>query len=367
VRQLVPSSLHDRIKWVRLRLPRFADAALGMVDRIAPARRVARLFANQALFESIDLVVSTERTCLQLKKWLGAAAPRFAYVPHGAGDRNVAYHPGKAGFDLFLLGGQKLVDEMVGHGLAQPDQCRLIGYPKFDTVNLAATPRFFDNDRPVFVYNPHFDPHLSSWYDLGPDILRHFAANADRYNLIFAPHIMLFRKKLHISLEYRVARFRPEIPSACLEASNIHVDTSGPRLIDMSYMRAADAYIGDVSSQIYEFLYRPRACYFMDVHSGRARRPESSYPFWQNGDVLQSVDALADSLPDWQAAAARYEDAQKRLFAYTIDMNSGIPSSVRGAQAIRTYAGSLSRLRNPPPPQWQDPELTRLGKAWGPS
>lgn len=337
VRRIVPQAAHDAINWLDLSLPGWLDTALAPVNAVAPARRLARLRHNVGLFAGTDMIVSTERTCLRVRRRLrarmGEAAPLFAYVPHGSGDRNVAYHPELAQFDLFLLSGQKLVDEMVAHGITSADRCRLIGYPKFDTIDRAARPRFFDNDLPVVVYNPHFDPHLSSWFSIGPDILRLFAAQSDRFNLIFAPHVMLFRKRLHISPEYRIAKWRPDIPTEILAAPNVLIDVDGPRLFDMSYTLAADVYLGDMSSQVYEFLVRPRACMFLDVHSGSSPAAPP-YEMWRNGPVVDSVAKLAALLPAWESIAARYRPEQERLMAWTIADDPACTASERGAAAL---------------------------------
>lgn len=343
VRRIVPAVAHPSISWVDLSLPAWMDAVLAAPNRIVPARRLARLRHNVDLFAGVDMIVSTERTCLRVRRRLrggmGEGAPLFAYVPHGSGDRNVAYHPELKQFDLFLLSGRKLVDEMVAHGIATADQCRLIGYPKFDTIDRSAHPRFFDNDLPTVVYNPHFDPHLSSWYAIGPDILRLFAGMGNRFNLIFAPHVMLFRKRLHISPEYRVARRRPDIPDEARQAPNILIDVDGPRLFDMSYTLGSDIYLGDMSSQVYEFLIRPRACIFLDVHSGSGPDAPPPYEFWRNGPVVRDLAELQPLLADWRGVAARYRGEQERLMAYTIGDDPARAASDRGADALALAAG----------------------------
>jgi hypothetical protein len=350
IETLLPSGTAKKICWETLSIPAIVNRLLAPMNLIAPVRRVARLYYNLELFAGVDIVVSTERTCLRVKRTLGTRAPRFAYVPHGSGDRNVAYHPELQQFDLFLLSGQKLVDEMAARGIATPDQCRLIGYPKFDIIDRDATPRFFDNDRPTFLYNPHFDPHLSSWYDHGIDILEYFRVHADRYNLIFAPHVMLFRKKLHISLEYHTARIRPDIPAQFHTCPNILIDTASARLFDMSYTLAADAYIGDMSSQVYEFLIRRRSCFFIDTHSDKAHSNASGdmtaelplpYAFWGNGPVCQSAKELFALLPDRRETAMKYRAAQDRLFAYTIDDNQVVMATRRGADALINYVEQM--------------------------
>jgi hypothetical protein len=349
IRSLLPPKAAEVVEWQALPVPPAINAALSPLNRIAPVKRLARLRYNQELFASVDIVVSTERTCLRVKRKLGSRAPKFAYVPHGSGDRNVAYHPELKQFDIMLLSGQKLIDEMEAHGIAQPEQCHLIGYPKFDTIDRRATRRFFDNDNPVFLYNPHFDPLLSSYYDNGIAILDYFAKQADRFNLIFAPHVMLFRKAIHISPEYRTVRRRPDIPERFLGCANIRIDTNSPLLFDMSYTLAADAYIGDMSSQVYEFLIRRRPCFFIDTHSeklggsahNQSSQPVLPYAFWGNGAVVKTAHELFKLLPDWQAIGAQYRSAQDALFTYTIDDDPAAASTRRGADALALYLGDI--------------------------
>ena len=339
VASIIPATAHANIEWVQLQVPRSAARWLEPLNSVAPMMRLARLHYNLDLFASVDLLVSTERTCLRIKHRLGERGPLFAYVPHGSGDRNVAYHPDLAHFDLLLLSGPKLVDEMVRPGITSAEKCRVIGYPKFDTIDPALRKRFFANDLPVFLYNPHFDPHLSSWYSMGNSVLDYFYRNQDRFNLIVAPHVMLFRKKIHYSLEYRTLKVRPEIDERYRSASNIIIDLDSPNLFDMSYTMAADAYIGDVSSQVYEFLLHRGACYFLDPLGRPATGPAERYEFWRNGEVSYGSAELATRVPLWQESAASHLAEQDRLFAYTMDYQPGRSASERGAEALAIYLG----------------------------
>src|SRR3546814_9036931 len=88
----------------------------------------------------------------------------------------------------------------------------------------ARLPRFFDNDRPTVIYNPHFDPEFSSWPLVGMDVLDFFARST-RYNLIFAPHVRLF----HPPLPEKYAPFR-----RFMDMPNMHIDLGSVRSIDMS-------------------------------------------------------------------------------------------------------------------------------------
>ena len=79
-------------------------------------------------------IVSTERTCLTVKRYWSKRAgsrPYFVYVPHGSGDRNVAVHPALKDFDLSLVSGSKVRDQLVEAGVAKGRT--LTSYPSIRT------------------------------------------------------------------------------------------------------------------------------------------------------------------------------------------------------------------------------------------
>jgi hypothetical protein len=91
----------------------------------------------------------------------------------------------------------------------------------------------------VVLYAPHFDRTLSSWHRLGPDLLERLVAD-QRFNVIFAPHARL-RSTLGSEELARIER---------CASPHVHVDLGSARSYDMTYTRAADIYLGDVSSQV---------------------------------------------------------------------------------------------------------------------
>ena len=341
IEKILPADEIQALEWLDLSLPNWLHNMLRPLNRLVPIHRLARLYWHRkSLFKSA-IIVTTERTCLTLKRhWRGRGGPLFAYIPHGSGDRNVAIHPALKDFDLCLVSGQKVVDQLIAAGVARTEKCRIIGYAKFDILRGRKPEKFFDNDRPTFLYNPHFDPFMSSWFDHGGEILQYFYERPNDFNLIFAPHVMLFTKTVHVSLEYKVTRIRPDIAAQYLTAPNIRIDTDSPRLFDMSYTLCADAYIGDVSSQVYEFLYRPRACFFIDVHTDTAPGDPPAYDFWRNGEVVKSASELAKILPDFEDIGNRYRDIQIDRMGYTADNSDPRPASIRGADAIIDAIGA---------------------------
>ena len=333
------------LEWQSLALPKMLELLTRGLNKLVPVHRLLRLYYHNARLRKSAVIVSTERTCLTLKRhWSkhrrNDHTPAFGYVPHGSGDRNVAVHPALKDFDLLLVSGRKVQDQLVEAGVTTPDRCRIIGYAKFDILRGRVPEVFFPNSNPTFVYNPHFDPHMSSWFDHGPDILEFFYQHPDQYNLIFAPHVMLFYKKVHISPEYRVTRKRPEIDPKYYNAPNILIDVDSARLFDMSYTLSADAYIGDVSSQVYEFLYHPRACFFIDTHSNSSDAP--AYDFWNNGPVVSNAKQLMPLLAEYKTIAAKYREAQEQRMAYTADQSDPRPASERGAEALNWYVENIN-------------------------
>lgn len=319
--------------WCELTLPRGPAKGAAILDRILPASRLLRLRAHDHLLARSDVIVSTERTCLRMKDRLGSNAPLFVRVPHGTGDRSVTFHPDHRRFDMSLVAGPKMAKQLIANGV-HPERIRETGYAKFEGIDLAAKPDPFGNGKPTFVYNPHFDPYLSSWYSAGPDLLRWFANEGGRdFNLIFAPHVMLFRKRLHISPEYRIARKRPDVPDEARAAPNILVDVDGPRLFDMSHMLAADAYIGDASSQLYEFLVRPRPVFILDPHGRLMSQGREALPFLATGPAAQSLSQLTDLLPNHAEIGMSYRAPQEHLMAHTFSLD-GRPPSHRATDAI---------------------------------
>lgn len=243
----------------------------------------------------VDCLVTAERTSTVLKR-LPLPMPVMVHIPHGAGDRARGFEQRIARFDHVIVAGPKDRRRMIAAGVVTPDTCSVSGYVKTAAVS-RIVPRpapLFRNDRPVVLYNPHFDPELSSWPRFGLDILRAFAGQ-DRFNLIFAPHMRLF--------EVAEPRQRDEIAAFARE-DRILIDLGGPRSTDMTYTRASDIYLGDVSSQVYEFLSEPRPCVFLSA-TMRDWRDDPDFAHWRYGEVCFDPAAAMAAIA---RAAARHPE-----------------------------------------------------------
>lgn len=325
----VPGSLcHVRLD-LKARSSRLLARGLG---RLLPAAKLLVYRDNLDFFRTLDLLIVPEKTSLLLKTRYGLDKLRIVHTRHGAGDRAIGFDKTSGLFDRVLVSGEKVRDRLVSEAGVEPRRISIVGYPKFDIAGRTPAPRLFDNDRPTVLYNPHCSPHLSSWHRMGPAVLDFFARQ-DRYNLIFAPHVMLFERPWSVSIDrLRVAR-PPSVPRRFFHLPHIHIDLGSRASTDMSHTEAADIYVGDVSSQVYEFLRRPRPCLFLNPHRV-SWRDDPNYSHWQAGPVVEQVDALSAALETAVAAHAPvYRPTQEALFAHSFDLTNQ-SSSERAAAVI---------------------------------
>jgi hypothetical protein len=273
------------------------------------------LFHNRRMLNTYDALVSTDKTSLLLRRF-GVRRPKFINTEHGAGDRDVTFDPRVAKFDFNLIPSPKSAQRLVEAGYLAANRYAVSAYTKFDAVNRLAgkRPPLFGNGRPTILYNPHFSTTLGSWPRFGMMILE-IMARQDRYNLIFAPHMRLFDP---VTPGKRAAfeRFR--------RLDHIRIDLGSDASCDMTYTMAADLYLGDVSSQVYEFLCKPRPCVFLNAHAV-AWRDNANYRFWTFGPVLDTADDLLMHLDDAIASHPQWRAVQEQAFAANFDLSVNNP------------------------------------------
>lgn len=307
-----------------------------LVSKVTFEHKKSILRNNLDFFRNLDALVAPERNCRLLRTRYGLNDLKLIHVRHGAGDREIATDKYVALFDFVLLPGQKYADRFNALGYLKPGHYAVTGWPKFEVVRaLKGEPRrFFDNNNPVVVYNPHFEQRVASWRMMGRAVLEFFAANPG-YNLIFAPHVILFA---------RPWRHLAYLPRRYAKALNILIDTGSSRLSDMTYLLAADIYLGDVSSQVYEFLLEPRPCIFLNAHK-IAWEDNPHYAHWHFGQVVDDVArSLGRALAMARQSHAQFLPRQRAGFAHTFHIESGSTAAQRGADAIAGFLiGSVQR------------------------
>ena len=300
----------------RLRIKRLWAPSLRRHGLFTPPKRRSVLLLNAWSIARYPTIVTSEVTSSLLNRIPGFRS-QIIQVKHGAGDREGGYKAKHASFDLTLVSGPKDRQRMIERKLATEENCIVTGCGKFEFACPSPAPLFRD-DRPIALYNPHFDKEIGSWVRHGRDVMKAIE-KISGWNFVVAPHVKLRRG--------------PPIRSS---APNILIDRGSIRSIDMTYTQSAHVYIGDASSQVYEFVRTPRPCIFLNLDR-IDWRSNPAYMHWHFGQVIESMEEFPAALSQALAFQPRFEQAQLSSSAASIDETS-VPASVRQAQAIFCFA-----------------------------
>lgn len=297
-------AIADLAEALDLPVPPIVPMALpGPVERLLPARldKLGRLLGWSRALRRGAAILTAERTSTLLKRLPGACPP-VVHIPHGAGDGAAGFEQRFRLFDRVIVAGPKDRARLVSEGLVDSPNCAVSGPVKVAAMLKvqAGRPRLFRNDRPTILYNPHFRDRLSSAAAFTRRLVSAIEKDG-RFNLVVAPHVRMAR---NWTSEQRRAWEQFAIPEL------IVVDLGSSRSVDMTYTLGADLYIGDVSSQVYEFLVRPRPCLFVDAHGARWR-DNPDYAMWQLGEVIRPDCDITAAIDRAFAAHAGFRPLQE--------------------------------------------------------
>lgn len=278
-----------------------------------PKRRLALLMHSREIGR-YPVIVTTETTSSLLYRLPGFSS-RIIHLKHGAGDREGGYNPKHKHFDLTMVNGPKDKARLIARGLADERNCLVVGYAKYELVRTAAVA---ESAVPTALYNPHFDEELSSWFRHGPAIVRAMEL-IEGWNFVVAPHVKI-----------------KDGPTVKSTASNVLIDMGSIRSIDMTYTEEASVYIGDISSQVYEYLRRPRACIFLNFDR-IAWRGKDNYAHWNLGQVIEHPQDLEAALERAQELQPGFKAAQIAAAIRSIDPSPELASD-RQSRAILAFA-----------------------------
>jgi hypothetical protein len=265
------------------------------------------MFDNRKQLNEYDAIIAVENSVAVLRPF-GVQNPLMAYVPHGSGDRSRGFIKRISTFDLVMPAGEKTARRMLDEGVITPETYSLPGYVKLETAAHIArkSKRPFANDWPIVLYNPHKEPTLESWTRFIEPMLAAFAAQ-DEFNLIVAPHVKYFYRRTPALRAAWEAR----------STANILIDLGSDRSVDTSYCELSDVYIGDVSSQLYEFLARPRPCIFLNAHDFDWRG-DPNFRNWHLGDVVDDPSQLMDAVRAAIPRHSLYAELQEKQARETL-------------------------------------------------
>lgn len=282
---------------------------------------------NEAMLGGYDAIVSTEEVIARLFKGRPEAQrPRRILVMHGPASRAVPSLVDAARCDLILVKGPADVEAYLRDGIAREGHVAAVGYPKFVSTTLLAqkTGKLFANANPTVLYNAHKEPRLTSWTRFFEPLMAEFARDRSM-NLIVAPHVKMFRRRSETVR--RALRERSD--------ETILVDPGSNRSLDNTYTEAADIYLGDVSSQVFEFVARPRPCVFLNPR-GIEWRGNPHFHAWRMGEVVERPDEVRAALHRAPALHERYREVQERVSREVLG-DTGPGSVTRSADKILEY------------------------------
>ena len=284
---------------------------------------------NREFFLSYDALVTPHHNLEGVMKSDKDKKLKYICTFHGAGDGNVGFDKKFSAYDLLLAAGSDILERFELEGLLHSgNEAKVVGYPKLDFI-VSEGGGLFSNDIPVFLYNPHYASHLESWSIFGMGVLDFFSKNT-QYNLVLAPHIKLFEGRCPDAFkEYR-------------EYSNIIIDLSSDRLMDATYTKAADVYIGDCSSQVYEFLYFDlKPVLFLNARDVEDWCNDPNYKMWGMGRVISVPKDLACGVNGVFDAHGKYVQLQKEILSSKFSKTDE-SAGRRGARVIFDFLSNTA-------------------------
>lgn len=280
------------------------------------------------ILNTFDAIIFTDyyhKYLLKAKK--DRNKPKFIFLEHGTPGRAYSYNKDILDFDFHLQCGSFHNACLREMNLLNTDY-KVTGYPKLDVVKLDKTEKKFNNNKPTVLYNPHFTPPLSSWHFMGLEVLEYFY-NSKEYNLVFAPHINLFNK---VGGDDQAV-----IPKKYFNAENIYIDLGSDKSVNMTYTKSSDIYLGDVSSQVYEFMTQPRPCIFLNPEN-LDFKDDINYRFWKCGEVINTANKLNSALKNSEETFKKtYKVIQEKITSENYYTEAGSTPSERAANAINEY------------------------------
>lgn len=277
---------------VRLRRAPFFRATPEMGEGQNPPLppKLPMLAAMAPAIARTPVAVCAEQTSL----WLPTLLPmrtRFVKTSHGVGSMSARDDRRRRSPWRTLVPSERERATYLARGMA-PDRIHATGYVKAGFRQRVRSTPPFEITRPVVLYTPHWQRHRSSWWQWGRELVAMLAWQ-DRFNVILAPH-------------QRLAERAPELRRVLAGVAglpHVHVDMDSFATVDGSYTAAADIYLGDTSSQVIEFLARPRPCVFLNPVNV-AWQDDPAYAQWGAGEVVTSLDRVIPALAGATASHA---------------------------------------------------------------
>lgn len=267
-----------------------------------------------------DAIVCAEQTSLYLAQLFPFLHLRFIKAAHGAGSMMNRDSPRRRAAFRLLVPAELEKQRLIACGV-EPARVRVVGYVKSSFRHFGRRRSLFVDDKPVIVYAPHWQRTRSSWWQWGSGIVA-MLVQQQRWNVILAPHQRLQERAPDVRA----------VLSSVAHLPHVRTDLESFAMVDGTYMAAADLYLGDTSSQVVEFLVRPRPCVFLNAQRVDWRATDD-HDFWRCGEVVDDIEQVPAAIGRAFDRHAEFERAQREFIADAIGPDQGDPAT-RAAQSI---------------------------------
>jgi CDP-glycerol glycerophosphotransferase (TagB/SpsB family) len=228
---------------------------------------------------------------------------KHVQVFHGTSDKPFNFHKSLGRYDLIVVPGPKMRDDIVQRGLATPSKIAVIGYPKIDYFLHSSFNRNrfiekigLDSSRKTVLYSPTWDDPdgYSSFSRYIITILR----TLKDVNLIIKPHPNLLK-------------FRPWqiIKGYLFKRKNAFFYVNNRSILP--FMEVSDLLITDISSVSHEYLPFNKPMVFLHPRPGKRIPPEHVW-IWQCGDVIEAKDDIPGVVYDNLSHPDKYHKERQR-------------------------------------------------------
>ena len=288
-----------------------------------PARKLAVLARLWPRLWNARAIICAEQTSL----WIPTLLPfgwRFIKTSHGVGSMSARDDRRRRSAWRLLVPSEMERDTYLRRGFP-PEKIMVTGYVK-SAFQRTSTKPLFANERPTLLYAPHWQRHRSSWWNWGRAVIKMLAEQRD-FNVILAPHQRLVEHDPGVRAVLDAVAMLP----------HIHTDLDSFALVDGSYPAAADIYLGDTSSQVVEFLARPRPCVFLNSQQLDWRATDD-HGFWECGDVVETFERIESAISESASLHSKYRDIQERFARQALGV-CGPEAPLRAARIILEAIG----------------------------
>lgn len=312
---------HDNIRIRRSGFFRHIPVDMHGSNIALPPKLLVLMSLLPHLFRAGPVIVA-EQTSLWIPKILPGFPP-FIFTVHGAGPISHGKWKRLRAADKVMVPSALMATEMQRNGIKEA-KVAITGYAKSAFSPSAFSAELFEDKRPVILYNPHWQAHRSSWPVWGRRLIDALVQQ-NRWNVIFAPHQRIVDTDPSVRVLVDSLKMLP----------HVHADLDGFSMVDGSYTGMADIYLGDTSSQILEFVAKPRPVVLL-------RPQELSWAEQDSGQYAllgECVTSFEDIIPAIDRAAGQLEKYREMQISYagrTLGL-TGQAATQSAVDVINTY------------------------------